>query len=75
MTTYFDLSRKYDRLPNLLDLACLRTGQILNLSQLGRDAKLTAETTSMYLSLLESSFVISKLSPYLSVRWGTSLIY
>ena len=50
---------------NLLHLACLRTGQILNLSQLGRDAKLTAETTSRYLSLLESSFVISKLSPYL----------
>ena len=50
---------------NLLHLACLRTGQILNLSQLVRDAKLTAETTSRYLSLLESSFVISKLSPYL----------
>jgi predicted AAA+ superfamily ATPase len=50
---------------NLLHLACLRTGQILNLSQLGRDAKLTAETTSRYIALLEASFVISKLSPYL----------
>ncbi len=53
---------------NLLRLACLRTGQILNLSQLGRDAKLTAETTSRYLSLLEASFVITKLSPYLRNR-------
>jgi predicted AAA+ superfamily ATPase len=50
---------------NLLHLACLRTGQILNVSQLGRDAKLTAETTSRYIALLEASFVISKLSPYL----------
>jgi predicted AAA+ superfamily ATPase len=50
---------------NLLYLACLRTGQILNLSQLGRDAKLTTATVSRYLSLLETSFIISKLSPYL----------
>jgi uncharacterized protein len=53
---------------NLLHLACLRTGQILNLSQLGRDAKLSAETTSRYLSLLEASFIIIKLSPYLRNR-------
>jgi uncharacterized protein len=50
---------------NLLHLACLRTGQILNLSQLGRDAKLTSATASRYLSLLETSFVLSKLHPYL----------
>ena len=50
---------------NLLHLVSLRTGQILNLSQLGRDAKLTSATTSRYLALLETSFVISKLSPYL----------
>lgn len=50
---------------NLLQLACLRTGQILNLSQLARDAKLSSATASRYLSLLETSFVISKLNPYL----------
>src|SRR4030042_2083908 len=50
---------------NLLHLVCLRTGQILNVSQLGRDAKLTSATTSRYVSLLETSFVISKLNPYL----------
>jgi predicted AAA+ superfamily ATPase len=50
---------------NLLHLVCLRTGQILNVSQLGRDAKLTSATTSRYVSLLETSFVISKFNPYL----------
>jgi len=50
---------------NLLHLVCLRTGQILNVSHLGRDAKLTSATTSRYVSLLETSFVISKLNPYL----------
>jgi predicted AAA+ superfamily ATPase len=50
---------------NLLHLVGLRTGQILNVSQLGRDAKLTSATTSRYVSLLETSFVISKLNPYL----------
>jgi len=53
---------------NLLHLVCLRTGQILNVSQLGRDAKLTSATTSRYVSLLETSFVISKLNPYLRNR-------
>jgi len=53
---------------NFLRLVCLRSGQILNLSQLGRDAKLTSAITSRYLSLLETSFVISKLSPYLRNR-------
>ena len=58
---------------NLLHLVCLRSGQILNLSQLGRDARLTSATTSRYLSLLETSFVISKLNPYLRNR-GSRLI-
>jgi len=53
---------------NLLHLVCLRSGQILNLSQLGRDAKLTSAITSRYLSLLETSFLISKLNPYLRNR-------
>ncbi len=58
---------------NLLHLACLRTGQILNLSQFGRDTRLTSATTSRYLSLLETSFVIFKLNPYLGNR-GSRLI-
>ncbi|MBM4276737.1 MAG: ATP-binding protein [Deltaproteobacteria bacterium] len=53
---------------NLLHLVGLRTGQILNVSQLGRDAKLTSTMTSRYISLLETSYVISKLNPYLRNR-------
>ncbi|PIV66117.1 MAG: hypothetical protein COS10_07890 [Nitrospirae bacterium CG01_land_8_20_14_3_00_44_22] len=50
---------------HLLHLAAHRTGQLLSPSQIGRDAKLNAATTSRYLSLLETSFVIRRLSPYL----------
>jgi len=55
---------------NLLHLAALRTGQLLSPSQLGRDAKLNAVTTSRYLSLLEASFIIQRTSPYLKNRAG-----
>ena len=49
----------------LLHLAAFRSGQVLNQSDLGRDAKLNAVTTGRYLSLMETSFVIFKLYPYL----------
>jgi len=57
----------------LLHLAALRTGQLLSPSQLGRDAKLNAATTSRYLSLLEASFILYRVSPYLRNR-STRLI-
>lgn len=50
---------------NLLHLTAMRTGQLLSPSQLGRDAKLNAVTTSRYLSLFEASFIIRRISPYL----------
>lgn len=50
---------------NLLHLAALRTGQLLNPSGLGRDSKMNVATTSRYLSLLEASFIIYRLAPYL----------
>ena len=50
---------------NLLHLAALRTGQLFSASQIGRGAKLSVATTSRYLSLLETTFVITRLSPYL----------
>jgi len=50
---------------NLLQLAALRTGQILKISELGRDAKLNSTTTSRYLGLAETSFVLHRLPPYL----------
>jgi len=50
---------------NLLHLVALRTGQLFSASQIGRDAKLSVATTSRYLSLLETTFLITRLSPYL----------
>jgi len=58
---------------NLMHLAALRTGQILNVSELGRDAKLTTVTTSRYLSILELSFIVVRIPPYLKNR-ATRLI-
>lgn len=55
-------------LRTLLRLAALRTGQLLSPSQLGRDAKLNATTTSRYLSLFEASFLITRIPPYLRNR-------
>jgi len=46
----------------------LRTGQLLSPSQLGRDAKLNAATTSLYISLFEASFLITRIPPYLRNR-------
>ncbi|MBN1101962.1 MAG: ATP-binding protein [Deltaproteobacteria bacterium] len=53
---------------NLIRLAALRTGQVLNLSQIGRDAKMNTVTTGRYLSLFETSFLIYRLTPYLRNR-------
>jgi predicted AAA+ superfamily ATPase len=50
---------------NLLRFAALRGGQLLNVSELARDAKMTAATVNRYLGLLETSFVIERLPPYL----------
>jgi predicted AAA+ superfamily ATPase len=65
-----ELSRLLDLVSfrNLLGLAALRTGQILTISELGRDAKLNATTTARYLSLLEASFVVVRLNPYFANR-------
>lgn len=57
-----------DHLPafrDLMHLVAMRTGQLLSPSQLGRDAKLSAATTSRYLALLETSFLVTRVSPYL----------
>ena len=50
---------------NLLRLAVMRTGQLMSPSEVGRDAKLNATTTSRYLSVLEASFVLRRVGPYL----------
>ncbi|MDA8099723.1 MAG: ATP-binding protein [Nitrospiraceae bacterium] len=53
---------------NLMQLAALRTGRLLSPSELGRDAKLNAVTTARYLSLLETSFLAWRLTPFLKNR-------
>jgi predicted AAA+ superfamily ATPase len=49
---------------NLAQLAALRTGQMLVMSSLGRDARLNAATVSRYLGLLEVSFLIRRLPAF-----------
>ncbi|MFA5863931.1 MAG: ATP-binding protein [Phycisphaerae bacterium] len=52
----------------LAQLAALRTGQVLVISTLARDAKLNAVTAGRYLDLLEASFLIHRLPPFLKNR-------
>lgn len=62
-----DLSRLGDLISfrSLLRLSALRTAQVLKISELARDAKLAAATAGRYLSLLEASFVITRIPPFL----------
>ncbi len=50
---------------NLLQLVALRNAKVLNISELARDAKLNVVTTSRYLSLMETSFILSRIQPHL----------
>jgi predicted AAA+ superfamily ATPase len=52
----------------LAQLAALRTGQVLVISTLARDAKLNSVTAGRYLDLLEASFLIRRLPPFLKNR-------
>lgn len=67
-----DLSQVADLVSfrNVLHLAALRTGRLLNQSELARDARLPATTVSRYLGLLETSFVLARLTPFLQSRAG-----
>ena len=51
-----------------LQLAALRTGQVLNASELGRDAQQSATTASRWLGLMETSFTLMRLPPFLGNR-------
>lgn len=52
----------------LAQLAALRTGQVLVVSTIARDAKLNAVTAGRYLNLLEASYLILRLPPFLKNR-------
>ncbi len=47
-----------------LRLAAGRTGQLLNLSQLGSDAGITHNTARSWLGVLEASYIAMRLSPF-----------
>ncbi|MBF0479195.1 MAG: ATP-binding protein [Candidatus Omnitrophica bacterium] len=51
---------------NLLRMVALRNGQVLNLSDLARDVKSNHTKVSRYLDLMEISFVLYRLAPYLN---------
>lgn len=62
-----DLGRIGDIIPfrGLLHLAAHRTGGVLNLSDLGRDARLKSTVVTSYLSIMEVSCIFYRLAPYL----------
>jgi predicted AAA+ superfamily ATPase len=62
-----DLGRIGDIIPfrGLLHLAAHRTGGLLNLSDLGRDARLKSAIVTSYLSVMEVSCIFYRLAPYL----------
>lgn len=63
-----DLSRIGDVIPfrALLRLAALRTGRILSVSELGRDARMRSTTVANYLSVMEVSCIFFRLAPFLA---------
>jgi hypothetical protein len=54
-------------------LAALRTGQILQPAELARDAQLNVPTVSRYIRLLETSYLLHTIGPFLANR-ATRLI-
>jgi len=64
------IARISDLLPfrTLAQLAALRTGQVLSVSHLARDAGLKAARAARYIDLLETSFLIRRLPPFLKNR-------
>jgi predicted AAA+ superfamily ATPase len=62
-----DLGRIGEIIPfrGLLHLAAHRTGGLLNLSDLGRDARLKSAVVTSYLSVMEISCIFYRLAPYL----------
>lgn len=48
----------------LMRAACHRLGQLVNQTELGRDVSLPQPTVRRYLNLLETSYLLMRLSPY-----------
>ncbi|NCN82953.1 MAG: ATP-binding protein [Candidatus Pacebacteria bacterium] len=52
----------------LMELLALHTGQLLNQSEIGRDAGLTQPTAHRYINLLETTHLLERLAPYTAGR-------
>ena len=48
----------------LMQAACLRLGQVVNQTELGRDVALSQPTVHRYLNLLETSYMLTRLPAY-----------
>ena len=71
VTTYLERDlRQLSQISNLLDfrrlmeLLALRSGQLLNQSELGRDARISQPTVHRYLNLLETTHLFERLPAY-----------
>jgi predicted AAA+ superfamily ATPase len=52
----------------VMELAALRSAQLINQSELARDARLSQPTTHRYLNLLETTHLFDRLPPYTASR-------
>lgn len=52
----------------LMELLALHTGQLLNQTEVGRDAGLTQPTAHRYINLLETTHLLERLAPYTAGR-------
>jgi predicted AAA+ superfamily ATPase len=52
----------------VMELAALRSGQLINQSDLARDARLSQPTTHRYLNLLETTYLFDRLPAYTASR-------
>jgi hypothetical protein len=52
----------------IMQLLALRTGQLLNQTELGRDARISQPTVHRYLKLLEATNLFERLPPYTASR-------
>jgi predicted AAA+ superfamily ATPase len=73
ITTYLERDlRQISQIDSLLDfrrlmeLTALRSGQLLNQSELARDTRISQPTTHRYLNLLETTHLFERLPAYLS---------
>ncbi len=80
VTTYLERDlRQFSQIDRLLDfrrlmeLLALRSGQLLNQSELGRDAGLSQSTVHRYLNLLETTQIFERLPAYTAGRTGRLL--